>query len=376
MNMNALQVQAENIIAPVRGDMLEASQGDERLIARIAATFSVAIRENPDLLKCKPESIQTAIIKAAADGLMPDNKEAAIIPYKGIAQYQPMVAGIIRRLRELGSVHKIVVNTVHDKDQYVFNLARQEISIHNYDMRAQDRGEIIGAYCIFMDKAGEVMHLETMQRHEIEQARRASKAPDSPAWRNWFGEMAKKVVLRRAAKYITIDNSRLRDMIERLDEMFPQYRNVGEPERRDPFSGAVESREVKAIESAAGVPPAAAAQEGAATPRVDPNPQEQSAAPSPSGPPMTIQDAIDLSGFLWGSNETAEDMKVDMQQFKVEKLAGKAHVQEVAELMRQVGTIHMKRVRGDIDSAEALKQLEAIGVVAKEDGDAAENQGS
>lgn len=373
MNMNALQVQAENIIAPVRGDMLEASQGDERLIARISATFSIAIRENPDLLKCTPQSLQTAIIKAAADGLMPDGKEAAIIPYKGQANYQPMMTGIMRRLRELGSVHNIICQAVRDKDHFVFDEARQEISAHTYDLRLADRGEVIGAYCIFRDRSGAVMHQEIANRAEIEQARRASKAPDSPAWRNWPGEMARKFVFRRAAKYITIDNSLARAMIERIDEMFPQYRNAGEPERRDPFSGAVE---VKAIESAAGVPPAAAAQEGAATPRVDPNPQEQSAAPSPSGPPMTVQDAIDLSGFLWGSNETAEDMKVDMQQFKVEKLAGKAHVQEVAELMRQVGTIHMKRVRGDIDSAEALKQLEAIGIVAKEDTDAGEDQGS
>jgi hypothetical protein len=42
---------------------------------------------------------------------------------------------------------------------------------------------------------------EVVTREEIEQVRGSSRAPDSPAWRNWYGEMCRKVVLKRLAKY-------------------------------------------------------------------------------------------------------------------------------------------------------------------------------
>src|SRR5690606_25860567 len=48
---------------------------------RFKATFITAVAHNPDILTCEPQSIKTALMKAAADNLMPDNREAALVPF-------------------------------------------------------------------------------------------------------------------------------------------------------------------------------------------------------------------------------------------------------------------------------------------------------
>ena len=44
-----------------------------------------AIRRMPGLVSCNRQSLFNALINAAQDGLMPDGREAAIVPRKGMA---------------------------------------------------------------------------------------------------------------------------------------------------------------------------------------------------------------------------------------------------------------------------------------------------
>jgi hypothetical protein len=80
------------------------------------------------------------------------------------------------------------------------------------------------------------MHLEIMSVDDFEKVRKASKAPNSPAWRDWRDEMYKKAVLRRGAKYISINNDKIRQLIERQDALF-DFNERQPAERIDPFSG-------------------------------------------------------------------------------------------------------------------------------------------
>lgn len=63
---------------------------------RIART---AVNSNPDLANCDRTSLFSAITQAAQDGLVIDGKEAAIVIFKGKAQYMPMVQGLVKRMR-------------------------------------------------------------------------------------------------------------------------------------------------------------------------------------------------------------------------------------------------------------------------------------
>ena len=242
----------QNILAPVSGQMVEMAGGGEhaqKLVSRIYSTLNIAVRETPEILDCTADSLQTEILKCAADGLLPDSKEAVILPYKNkitkdgkttwalTANYQPMVYGIIKRMRELGGVHTIVVECVYEKDTFHVNLADLTDTTHEFDIFASERGEIVGAYCIISEKDGTVLHREVMSKKDLDKVRNASKSPESPAWKVWYTEMYRKAVLRRASKFISIDNSRFHDMISRIDAMFDMQASQAakQIDRADPF---------------------------------------------------------------------------------------------------------------------------------------------
>lgn len=210
---------------------------------RLRSTFMIAVQQNPEILKCSADSLRREISKCAVDGLVPDSKEAVLLPYYDskeklhLANYQPMVYGIIKRMKELGSVFNIVCELVCQNDTFSFNAADPDSLSHSWDVLSETpRGATRAAYVIFRDDQKRVMHREIMTLSELQAVRAASKAPNSPAWRNFEGEMYQKAVLRRGSKYISTNNDKIRMLIERQDTLF----DFGQPraaERIDPFSG-------------------------------------------------------------------------------------------------------------------------------------------
>lgn len=234
---NLPTVNASSMFEGFRQELLPIVQETGQSFDRLKSTFLIAVQQNPDILECSEASIRREIQKCASDGLVPDNKEAAMIPYKKEIQYQPMVYGIIKRMKELGGVFSIVCNLVYAKDEFVVNEADPDSLVHKADRFSKDRGEVVGGYAIFRDDQKRLMHLEIMSLDDFEKVRKASKAPNSPAWRDWKEEMYKKAVLRRGAKYISINNDKIRQLIERQDALF-DFQERPAAERVDPFSGA------------------------------------------------------------------------------------------------------------------------------------------
>ncbi|MDQ0422365.1 phage RecT family recombinase [Peteryoungia aggregata LMG 23059] len=241
---NQLTVNAATMFEQFRPDLLPIMAETGQSFDRLKSTFSIAVQQNPDILKCTPESLRREISKCAVDGLVPDSKEAVLLPYldnkskEYIANYQPMVYGIIKRMKELGGVFQIVCNLVYKTDLFSMNEADPDSLAHKQaDPFGTDRGDVVGGYVIFRDEHKRLMHFEKMSREDFDRVRAASKAPDSPAWKHWFEEMCKKAVLRRGAKYISINNDKIRALIERQDTMF-DFQEKPKAERVDPFSGA------------------------------------------------------------------------------------------------------------------------------------------
>lgn len=241
--MNSLiTVDAAREIDALRADIEPLLVGNGQSYDRLRGTFLIAVQQEPKILECTPESLRREISKCAADGVAPDSKEAVLLPYWDnkekvyIAQYQPMVYGIIKRMKELGDVFSIVCNLVYANDEFVLDEANPDSLSHKSDRFAADRGAIVGGYVIFRDDKKRMMHLETMTAEDFENVQKASKAPNSPAWRNWKPEMCRKALLRRGSKYISINNDKIRALLERQDEMF-DFNQPRQPERVDPFSG-------------------------------------------------------------------------------------------------------------------------------------------
>lgn len=197
---------------------------------RFKATFITAVAHNPEILQCDMQSIKTALMKAAVDNLLPDNREAALVPFntKGkdaegkerwmkIAQYMPMVQGIRKRALELGGA-RIFSECVYENDFFDAVLGDDPHIEHKPAKLGQVRGEIIGAYAIFKDEKGEILHRELMPREDIEAARNVSRAKDGPGWKNFYGEFARKTVVRRGSKSVPSIPEKLRTIIERDDD--------------------------------------------------------------------------------------------------------------------------------------------------------------
>jgi recombination protein RecT len=190
---------------------------------RFQSALIIAAQNEPKLFKCAPETVRNALMKCAADGLVPDGRQAALVPFYDndkkclCAQYIPMVQGIIARARELGEIYSITSNCVHANDEFVVDETDPNSMSHKRPKLGEPRGEVIGVYVIFRDRESRVIHREIMDRGEIDKARGVSKAQKSPAWNHWYGEMARKSVIRRGSKYVPMSD-RLRQIIEREDE--------------------------------------------------------------------------------------------------------------------------------------------------------------
>jgi len=171
-----------------------------------------AVNGDPALLEADRRTLYGAAMKAAQDGLLPDGREAALLVFnKNVApngqqpkwekhvQYMPMVAGVMKKMRNSGEVASITAHVVYEKDEFEYLLGDEEAITHKVPPLGSERGKPIGAYAIATLKDG-VKLREVMSFAEIEAVRAVSKAANAGPWTKWWGEQAKKTVIRRMAK--------------------------------------------------------------------------------------------------------------------------------------------------------------------------------
>jgi len=217
-----LNERAKQIMTPAMGEIMKALPSTLKP-DKFEAAFVAAVISNSDILRCSEASLRSALLKAAADGQLPDGRHAALVPNwnskKGTleATYVPMVKGIVNKAAEQGNVVSITAEVVYAEDELIIDLADPSKTIHTFPGFGVNRGECVGAYAIFRAKGGEVIHRELMDRADIDKARNASKMKKSVIWEKWFGEMVRKTVIRRGSKYVPM-SADLRQIIERDDE--------------------------------------------------------------------------------------------------------------------------------------------------------------
>lgn len=161
---------------------------------RVAVT---AISSNPDLLNVDRTSLFAALMKAAQDGLLPDGREGAIVPFKGKASWMPMVAGIMKKVRNSGEVSDWNAHAVYENDDFDYLLGDDQRIYHKPTMG--EPGPVIGAYSIVKLKDGTVSR-DFMPRWRIEKAREQGMAKNSLQWTAFYDEGAIKTVIKHHAK--------------------------------------------------------------------------------------------------------------------------------------------------------------------------------
>lgn len=182
---------------------------------RIAVT---AIKSNPDLAGLERASLFKSIMQAAQDGLVIDGKEAAVIPFKGKAQYIPMVAGLVKKMRQ----HTDFANLSHgiiykgEVESGAFEYVKgDEERLHHAPMLWGERGDPVGAYAIVTTKDGQKFRA-VLTKADIEKRRNAGRAGGNGPWGSWTEEMWIKTAIK--AVYKIAPNSG--DMGGVLDQVF------------------------------------------------------------------------------------------------------------------------------------------------------------
>jgi recombination protein RecT len=176
-----------------------------------------AIQRKPDLMRCTKQSLWNACVMAAQDGLLPDGREGAIVPYgenvdgkrsAEIATWMPMVEGLRKKVRNSGEVRDWYVELVYHGDLFRYQKGDNPRLDHEPvppSMRTPNmpfRG-IMAAYSIAVFRDGTKSAPEVMWIEEIEAVRAKSKAKNGP-WQDpsFYPEMCKKVVARRHYKQL------------------------------------------------------------------------------------------------------------------------------------------------------------------------------
>jgi len=174
------------------------------------------VQQNPGLLNADRRTLFASCIKCAADGLIPDGREAALVMFGSTVQYMPMLAGIQKRVRNSGEIASIQAHVIYENDRFVIRRGLAETIEHD-PLFPGDRGKPIGAYAIakFKDQSDPVF--EVMDIAAIERVRKVSRSGNKGPWVDWWDEMARKTVFRRLAKWLPMD-AEVDDLLTRDDE--------------------------------------------------------------------------------------------------------------------------------------------------------------
>lgn len=167
-------------------------------VEKFIRTTLTAVQMNPALLDTDRRSLLGSCMKAAQDGLLCDGREAALVIFKGQAQYLPMVGGILKKMRNSGEIASIGAHVVYENDHFDYSLGDDEQITHK-PLLLGERGKPIAAYAIAKTKDGAI-YREVMSLAEIEKVRNASRASGNGPWVQWWDEMARKTVIKRIAK--------------------------------------------------------------------------------------------------------------------------------------------------------------------------------
>ena len=133
---------------------------------RFIRVVLTAVQINADLLTVNRQSLWNSCLRAAQDGLLPDGREGAIVPFRdnndrsptkgqSVAQWMPMTYGLLKRFRNSGQFKSITANIVREGDQFSYWV--DETGEHLRHEPASDTGKPIKAYAVAALKGGGAM---------------------------------------------------------------------------------------------------------------------------------------------------------------------------------------------------------------------------
>lgn len=189
---------------------------------RLALNFVSLLQDKPDLIKFGAEFLAPMVVRCAKDNLDVLNNEVYIYEGRGgKLTYTPSYKGLRKMAiqKSVKPISQIYSKLIKEGDEFDEEFVNGQAHIH-YKSKFGNNGAIIGVFTVAVFKDGSEIY-EVMTKDEIDACR--AKSQNSGAWRDFYGEQAKKSCCRRLCKQITLDFS--------------------DKEQADAFTGANESIE-------------------------------------------------------------------------------------------------------------------------------------
>lgn len=215
-----MATQASNPVAIIRQNLtamapeFKAALPAHVSVEKFTRVAMTAIQNTPALQNADRRSLFGAVVRLAQDGLLPDGREAAIVMFKNQAQAMPMIAGILKKIRQSGDVAYVSAQIVYSNDHFKWTLGFDENVEHEPAPLDQEPGEPVAAYAVAVLKDGSRL-LEVMRKSEIEKVRAVSRTSGNGPWVQWWGEMARKTVMRRLSKRLPMSTDLEDDVFSR-----------------------------------------------------------------------------------------------------------------------------------------------------------------
>lgn len=165
--------------------------------------FAIQLFQRNDFLAktaiSNPISAQNAIINIAAIGitLNPVSKLAYLVPRDGMVCLDISYMGLLHLAQSCGCILWGQCKLVYSNDTYESN-GLDTAPTHKYNAFGE-RGSVVGGYCTVKTPGGDYL-TEEMSLAEIKTTEATSKAKNGP-WKNFWEEMARKTIVKRASKY-------------------------------------------------------------------------------------------------------------------------------------------------------------------------------
>lgn len=206
----AAQPTVRDLIVKQR-DQLARALPNQLSADRFLRLVMTELRTVDHLAECTVPSLLGAVMHCAQLGVEPGGPlgQAWILPFKSgkTGQYEATFIlgykGIIALAYRSDRIAAIVARAVKDNDIFDYELGLGEDRLCHRPALGGPRGPSYAWYGVARMRGGGAV-LTVMGRDEIEEHRRRSKSPDSPAWKNDYDAMACKTVIRAMAPFLPL----------------------------------------------------------------------------------------------------------------------------------------------------------------------------
>lgn len=169
-----------------------------------------------------PNSLQAAVLNVAAIGISLNSalQHAYLVPRNNQICLDISFRGLVKLATDSGAIRWAKAELVYESDKFVWR-GPAALPLHEADPFG-DRGNIKGGYCI-AKLPDDTYLVDVMSVDEINKVRDTSMAyrKGGGPWKDWYEEMAKKTLVKRAHKSWPQTENRIR--VDKAIEVLNQH---------------------------------------------------------------------------------------------------------------------------------------------------------